>query len=85
MIEIYAPSDFRYNSSFKIILVLLLFRKLCKKYGETLSFPSKICRHTNVLHVGENFKVHQDVHRRQQLLMNAGYIITPWGRPLRPL
>ena len=44
MIKIYAPSDFRDNSSFKIILAPLLSRKWCKKYGETLSFPSKICR-----------------------------------------
>ena len=46
IIEMYTPSVFRYNLSFKITLAPLLSRKWCKKYGETLSFPSKICRLT---------------------------------------
>ena len=44
MIEMYTPSVFRDNLSFKIILAPLLSRERCKKYTETLSFPSKICR-----------------------------------------
>ena len=45
MIEMYTPSVFKDNSSLKIRLAPLLSWKWCKKYGETLTFPSKICRH----------------------------------------
>ena len=42
----YTPSVFRYNLSFRITLAPLLSIKRCKTYGETFSFPSKICRLT---------------------------------------
>ena len=47
MIKVYTPSIFRDNLLFESIFALLLSRKWCKKYGETLYFSSKIRRHKN--------------------------------------
>ena len=33
----------------------------------------------------QNFRAHQNVHKKKEILRNAGYVIAPWGRPLRPL
>ena len=48
MIKMYKPSLFRDDLSSKSVWVLLSAWYLCKKYGETLNFPSRICRHTQI-------------------------------------
>ena len=88
MIKWYIPSVFRDNLSTKSIPASLLPWKWCKKYGETLHFPSKIRRHREpvVLPTWFNLQIHTNTSYLVYSCNKQEYIIffkfDPYPRPL---